>query len=497
MIDEKIKADILKFFYADKWKIGTIARYLSVHPSTVQRVLKKEGTIETKLLPKVSKLQSFLPFVLETLNKYPRLKAPRLYEMVYERGCRCSLSYFRHWLSIHRPQSTSREAYLRLKTQPGEEAQVDWSHCGSVQIGKAKRILSVFVMVLSFSRKVYCRFFFNQRMSSFLQGHEEAFNAFTGVPRILKYDNLKSLVTERRGDLIRFNETLLKFSGHYRFEAKPVGIARGNEKGRVERAIQYIKTAFLAGRTYLDLEDLNRQAMRWCEGIAADRPCPEDPSETVRSMFRQEQPSLLPLPTQSFEIEDRVEVRSGKTPYVRYDLNDYSVPYSYTRQLLTVLATDSTIRVVKGTEVLAEHPRSYDKGKQIENPSHIEALKAFKKKARFHSDQYYLNQSVPSVEELLKCVVQRGLSIRSSVKQLIDLLETYGPAELETAIQEAIQQDMPDLTSVQINLVRRREAKQLAAAVHLHLPSEHPMIKQLTKPHSLKLYANLEEESLA
>ena len=117
-----------------------------------------------------------------------------------------------------------------------------------------------FVMVLSYSRMIYLRFFLDARMENFLRGHVGAFEAFGGVPRVLLYDNLKSAVLERIGSTIRFHPTLLAFSGHYRYEARPVAIARGNEKGRVERAIRYVRDNFFAGLTYADLNDLNAKA---------------------------------------------------------------------------------------------------------------------------------------------------------------------------------------------------------------------------------------------
>ena len=92
-----------------------------------------------------------------------------------------------------------------------------------------------FVMVLSWSRQIFLRFYLNQRMESFLRGHVGAFEAFGGCSRIVLYDNLKSAVLERRGDAIRFNPTLLSLASHYHFEPRPVAVARGNEKGRVER----------------------------------------------------------------------------------------------------------------------------------------------------------------------------------------------------------------------------------------------------------------------
>jgi transposase len=85
-------------------------------------------------------------------------------------------------------------------------------------------------------------------MDSFLRGHVQAFSAWGGCPRVLLYDNLKSAVLERAGDAIRFNPELLKFAAHHGIEPRPVGIARGNEKGRVERSIRYIREAFFAAR---------------------------------------------------------------------------------------------------------------------------------------------------------------------------------------------------------------------------------------------------------
>ena len=107
------------------------------------------------------------------------------------------------------------------------------------------------------------------------------------------YDNLKSAVLERRGDAIRFNPVLLAFAGHYRYEPRPVAVARGNEKGRVERAIRYVRDSFFAARTYTDLDDLNAQARLWCEGAASDRRWPQDPALSVREAFHAEQANLM------------------------------------------------------------------------------------------------------------------------------------------------------------------------------------------------------------
>ncbi|WP_454752871.1 Mu transposase domain-containing protein [Cupriavidus necator] len=205
-------------------------------------------------------------------------------------------------------------------------------------------------------------------MENFLRGHVGAFAHWGGLGKVILYDNLKSAVLERQGDAIRFHPTLLSFAGHYRFEPRPVAVARGNEKGRVERAIRHIREAFFAARHFTDLDDLNAQAEHWCRHQAADRPCPEDRAMTVREAFVQEQPLLLPLPDNPYPVEEQLAVRVGKTPYVRFDLNDYSIPHKHVRRTLTVRADPEQVRVLDGVEVLASHRRSYDREAQSRIP---------------------------------------------------------------------------------------------------------------------------------
>jgi hypothetical protein len=107
------------------------------------------------------------------------------------------------------------------------------------------------------------------------------------------------------------------------------------------------------------------------QGIAADRLCPEDRVRTVREVFAEERHLLLGLPGNPYPTEERVAVEVGKTPYVRFDLNDYSVPHKHVRRSLVVLATPTTVRVLDGEEVLCNHPRSWDRDQQIEAPSHV------------------------------------------------------------------------------------------------------------------------------
>ena len=487
-----IEAQILRYYHAEKWTVGTIARQLHVHHSVVRRVLAQAGLPGLGASPRPSQIDAYLPLIRETLEKFPTLTASRLFAMVRERGYRGNPDHFRHCIALHRPRRPA-EAYLRLRSLPGEQAQVDWGHFGHLQIGRAQRPLMAFVMVLSHSRQIFLRFFLDARMESFLRGHVGAFTAWGGVPRVLLYDNLKSAVLERRGDAIRFHPGLLAFAGHYRFEPRPVAVARGNEKGRVERAIGYVRGAFFAARSFTDLDDLNAQAEDWCRGLAADRRCPGEPDRTVREAFAEEATRLLPLPENPVPLLERVAVKLGKTPYARFDLNDYSVPHTHVRRVLTILADAHEIRIIDGAHVLACHRRSYDKGAQIEENDHIQALVAHKRAARQHRATDRLAQAAPASQDLLLRAAERGANLGAITVGLTRLLDRYGAAEVQVAIREALDRGVPHPNAVRLALERRRETRGDVPPAATELPASLQARDAPVQPHALESYDQLKD----
>jgi transposase len=491
-ISPEREAQILRYYHAEHWRIGTIATQLGVHHSTVSRVLAQAGLPPAGAARRAGAIDPYLPFILETLEQFPTLTASRLYAMVQDRGYPGRPDHFRHLIAQHRPRPKA-EAYLRLRTLPGEQAQVDWGHFGHLEIGRARRPLMAFVMVLSWSRQIYLRFFLNARMENFLRGHVGAFDAWGGVPRVLLYDNLKSAVLERHGQAIRFNPALLAFAGHYRFEPRPVAVARGNEKGRVERAIRYIRDAFFASRTFTDLADLNAQAEAWFLGHAADRRCPEDVSLTVREAFTSEAPRLLARPENPYPTDEQVAVVVGKTPYARFDLNDYSVPHQQVQRTLTVAANLEQVRVLDGQTVLATHLRSYDRGAQIEIPSHIEKLIEQKRQASRHRGTDRLAQAAPRSRDLLVRAAERGHSLGAITSALLRLLDRFGAAELQAGIEEALARDVPHSNAVRHALERRREAREAPPPVTIILPDHVQRRDRPVQPHRLETYDRITE----
>lgn len=488
------EAQILRYHHAERWPVGTIARQLNLHRDSVARVLVQAGLPAIKRIPRPSAIDPYLPFILETLAQFPRLRASRLYAMVKERGYPGRPDHFRHLIAHHRPRPRS-EAFLRLRTLPGEQMQVDWGHFGHLEIGRARRPLMAFVAVLSWSRQIFLRFYLGAHMENFLRGHVAAFDAWGGVPRVALYDNLKSAVLERQGTVIRFNPTLLALAGHYRFEPRPVAVARGNEKGRVERAIRYIRDAFFAGRNFTDLADLNAQADAWVVAQAGERRCPEDETLTVSQAFAQEQPRLLEMPNNPFPSDEIKAVSAGKTPYVRFDLNDYSIPHTCVARSLTVSATPDEVRILDGQAVIATHPRSYDRQQQIEHAEHVAALVAEKRQASAHRGTDQLVQAVPASQALLTGAVERGEPLGRTVRALAELLERYGVAELTVAIDEALARGVPHPNAVRLALEQRRQAQAEPPPLAVCLP-EHVKRRDVpVRPHCLNDYDSLMERS--
>lgn len=244
MITPETRAQIRRYFYVEHWKAGTIATELGVHPDAVRNAIESERFHNSKPLG-VSVVDPYIEFIRHTLDQHPRLRATRIDQMIRDRGYSGSVVQLRRTVARLRPQF--REAFLRLQTFPGEQAQFDWAHFGHVMVGRAKRALSCFVMTLSYSRALYLEFFFDQTMENFLRGHVHAFEYWPGQPRVILYDNLKSAVLERRGNQIQFHPRLIELSAHYHFAPRPCQVRAGNQKGRVERAIRYVRDSFPHG----------------------------------------------------------------------------------------------------------------------------------------------------------------------------------------------------------------------------------------------------------
>jgi len=486
MISPETRAQIRRYFYAEHWKIGTIAGELNVHPDTVRNAIESNRFHRTQPM-RASITDPYMEFVRQTLDQHPRLRATRIHQMIRERGYTGSVIQLRRAVAQLRPPM--REPFLRLQSFPAEQAQVDWAHFGHVAVGRARRALSCFVITLSWSRALYLEFFFDQTMENFLRGHVHAFQDWSGQPRVVLYDNLRSAVLERRGSEIHFNPRLMELCAHYHFAARPCQVRAGNQKGRVERAIRYVRESFWAGRAFTTLAECNRQALIWRDQVAHRRRWPGDDNRTVAEVFAEEQPRLLSRPAHPFPTDLVLPVRSAKTIYVRFDLNDYSIPPEAVGHQLTLAASDTQVRILEGTVEIARHPRIYDRHQLVLDPAHQQALLKAKRKAFDVTPTGRLSVAAPESKTLIDLAFAHGESAGSQTAQLLRLLDEYGPAALRRAIAEALERNTPRASSVAFLLRKQQRSSTARLAVDL---SHHPEAQSVdVRPHDLETYDEL------
>src|SRR5215469_6127135 len=485
MISPETHVEIRRLFYAEHWKIGTISSELGIHPDAVRHALELNRCPHSRpLRPSIT--DPYLEFLRETLEQHPRLRATRLYQMIRDRGYSGSVEQLRRTVARLRPQP--HEAFLRLQVFPAEQAQADWAYFGSVVVVPSKKQLSCFVITLSWSRALYLEFFFDQTTENFLRGHVRAFQDWSGAPRVILYDNLKSAVLERRGNQIHFNPRLLELAAHYHFAPRPCQVRAGNQKGRVERAIRYVRDSFWAGRVFTTLAECNRQALVWRDEVAHQRRWPDDSARSVAQAFAEEQPRLLALPLHPFNTDRLEQVRTRKTIYVHFDLNDYSIPPEAVSRPLTLVASDTEVRILDGTAEIARHHRSYDRQQSILDPAHEQALLRTKRKALHQTRAGRLALAVPESDELLERAFAQGESAARQTTQLLRLLDLYGVAALRRAVREALERNTPRASSVAFLLRRHHRSSPLPA---LDL-SCHPEAQALyVLPHDLETYDEL------
>jgi transposase len=490
VISDEQRANIRRLFFAEHWKIGTIAAELGLHHDAVHQAVNSRSFLAPVLRARAEMLDPYRDFIRVTLEQHPRLRSTRLHEMLRDRGYTGSVFPIRRFVARSRP--SQREAFLRLSVLPGEQAQVDWASFGSVVVGRAKRGLSCFLMVLSWSRALFARFYFDQTTESFLRGHVAAFDAFGGVPRTILYDNLKSAILERQGELARFNPRILELAGHYHFAPKPCAVARGNEKGRVERRVRDLREAFFAARSFRTIDDLNAQLDVWLERVQRARLVPADPDKRlVRDALAEERQRLLPLPEHPTPTDLVRAVSSGKTPYIRFDRNDYSIPHTHVRQVLSVVASDAVVRVLDGTTEIARHVRSYDAGQQLEDERHLADLTASKRKAHEHRGRNRLFAVCNSAKAFLGEIALHGGHLGGTTSRLLRLLDLYGAPALELAIRDAHARGAFRAESVAHVLDQRRRADGERPLMAIMLTDDPRVRDQVVHPHTLDAYDNL------
>jgi transposase len=446
-------AEIRRLFYAEKLSKRKIAKRLGIHRDTVTAAIIAEQPPHFERELRGSKLDPYKTQIQALLKETPELSAVRLQEILEAEGYQGKISILKQYVHAVRPQFKPPVAFMRMTYAPGEYGQIDWAELPDrvMHQGIPCKVYA-FVMVLCYSRKLFVEFSLATQLSDFLRCHQNALRFFEGSPKTNVYDNLSSVVLTRRGSDVTFNESFLALAGHYCFEPKACWPYRPNEKGVVERPIDYLKRNFWAGRTFRDFDDLGVLGRLWLEranqrlhGTLKERPC---------DRFGYERPSLTRLPAQLLNTDWLLFPRVTKDCVIRVATNDYSVPWPLARQLVEVRVDAHTVRIYQAGQLMAEHARSYGKYRQISNPQHYAGLWNRQPTAHFlRLHQAYRETYGAIGEHFFQGLSRATVHLEQALADLVSLPEAYRREDIQRAMEEAIHQERYEPALVRLLLM--------------------------------------------
>jgi transposase len=318
--------------------ISEIARITGHDRKTIRAILK--GPVSPppqKRKPRAKKLDPFVPYLERRIGEGV-LNCNKLVDELRRQGYEGGKSLVKSFVQPYR-EARRQEATVRFETLPGEQAQVDWGHFGFIEHHGRRRKLYGFVMTLGWSRASYLEFTISADAAWWLRCHVHAFRYFGGTPRVVLHDNLKTAVLDRDGEgTIHWNPRYLDFAHYYGFVPQACRPYRAQTKGKVESGIRYVRGNFWPGLRFVDLADLNRQALDWLDftanvrihGTTGEVPFDRLPLEHLQSI----------VDKPDYDTSLILFRRATKDCFVSYDGNYYSVPWEYARKTLKLKETE-------------------------------------------------------------------------------------------------------------------------------------------------------------
>jgi len=259
------------------------------------------------------------------------------------------------------------EATVRLETEPGDEAQVDFGYVGLMrdpESGKDRKTWC-FIMTLSHSRHRFVRFVFRQDSPTWIDCHIRAFEFFHGVVKWVILDNLKPGVI--KPDLYdpRIHHAYADLERHYGFAADPAGVRRAKHKGKVERSVPVVRKHLLAGRKFTDIRDANERALSWCRFEIGNELHGTTKRKPYDVFISEEKQRLKPLPETPFDVPVWKECTVHPDHHIVFENSFYSLPTRYIGKKVWARGTSKTVQVFLNHQLIKTHSRTMELGKWI------------------------------------------------------------------------------------------------------------------------------------
>jgi len=359
----------IKSLHKEGHSIKAITRYTGRSRNTVRRVLREPAPATFHQPERHSRLDPYKAYLRERWEACG-LSAVRLLPEIQAMGYTGSIITVRRYLHSLKPEHERlRKLTVRFETPPGKQAQADWAYCGRFPHPDGGIVpVYVFLMVLSFSRLLYIEFTSSMKLPVLLRCHQNAFDFFHGWPLEILYDNMKQV----RLSPTELHPLFADFARHYGFAVKTHRIRRPRTKGKVERMVHYVKDAFLNGRSFPDLADLNAQAQHWLTYTANAR---IHATTQRRPLDLWPQEKLTALTSVSpYQLVDFVPRQAGFDGFVRFERSRYSLPPKYAGQTVLIGQRENKIVIRAQDMIVAEHPIAQKAGSTVADPLHLEAL---------------------------------------------------------------------------------------------------------------------------
>ncbi len=436
MLNYEIFCQIRDHLGRQRLTVAQTARALGLDARTVAKWASAEQFHPRASVPRVSKLDAYKGQIVRWLDTHP-YSAQQIFQRLREAGYDGRITIVKDY--VHRIRPRHPEAFLTLDFAAGECAQVDWGEYGTIAVGSTRRRLSFFLMVLCYSRRMYLAFTVSQKMEFFLACHENAFTAFGGVPSRIMVDNLKSAVLQRLvGAAPVFNPKYLDFSRHWGFEISPCNVRSGNEKGRVENGVGYVKKNLLAGLELADFAAMQPAATLWVDTVADVR-MHESTHQRPIDRFEEERAHLRRLNPAGFDLARVCSVRATNRFRVALDSNHYSVPALYAGQRLTLKAYADRVCIYAADQLIARHPRSMDRHQSIEDPDHERQLLAQRKSAREQRLLVHFLALSPRAQAYLEGLEAKRINVRGNLRKILALAESHGKEAVARALDDGLE----------------------------------------------------------
>lgn len=358
-----------------------------------------------------------------------------IYECLIEEGH--DISYPTVCNYIRERQSESKEAYIRQEYRAGETCEFDWGYVKLIINGKPK----TFQMAVFTSAKGNYRFsklYHNQKMENFLDAHVKFFNEIEGVYQEVVYDNMKVAVKKFVSKTDKEpTEDLLKLSLYYGFKYRFCNTRRGNEKGHVERSVEYIRRKVFSKKDeFTSIEEANKYLNEMLIGLNSKK-TKYNNNESPQDLLNKEKPYLIEL-MPNYDTARTCELRVSKYSVISIDENKYSVPDNLVGKFVFAKIYPEDILIYHNNKLVGNHERNYGNHSwTIKIEHYINTIK--KKPGSLHSStamrqmnpklhtiyNNYYTENPKDFVDLLQLISEKSLDkVLESIKELESLSPT-------------------------------------------------------------------------